>query len=63
MCVKTLVDPERRVHVRIQYLVKHYFLFCFSVLEDLKAKTKLESEEYNSRLQVCNLFLLFISYF
>ena len=42
---------------------KHYFLFCFSVLEDLKAKTKLESEEYNSRLQVCNLFLLFISYF
>ena len=42
---------------------KHYFLFCFSVLEDLKAKTKLESEEYNSRLQVCNLFLVFISYF
>ena len=61
MCVKTLVDPERRVRVRI--FNKRYFPFCFSVLEDLKAKTKLESEEYNSRLQVCNLFLVFISYF
>lgn len=59
MCVKSLVDPERRVHVRVQYL--NYFLFCCSVLEDLKAKTKLESEEYNSRLQVYNLSLLLIN--
>ena len=28
------------------------FLFFFSVLEDLKAKTRLESEDFNSRLQV-----------
>ena len=29
-----------------------------SVLEDLKARTKLESEEYNSRLQVNNVILI-----
>ena len=34
-----------------------YDFSFFSVLEDLKAKTKLESEENNSRLQVCSMLL------
>ena len=34
--------------------IKSFAYHSFSVLEDLKAKTKLETEEYNSRLQVGN---------
>ena len=34
------------------------FIYFLSVLEDFKAKTKLESEEYNSHLQVCKVLTI-----